>query len=142
MIMGRRKKKKHIGLLVVTGVLVIGAGTLFLCRDTIISGVKTKAAAEIGKKLLESQIGGSLNIAGQKVDISEIMEQMEQADVEKVTEIAEKYISPDNIQEAAGLAASGDMEGLKDMAQEQLTQEDKEELQRMYEKYKGQIQVP
>ncbi len=60
MIMGRRKKKKHIGLLVVTGVLVIGAGTLFLCRDTIISGVKTKAAAEIGKKLLESQIGGSL----------------------------------------------------------------------------------
>ena len=67
---------------------------------------------------------------------------MDQADVERVTEIAEKYISPDNIQEAAGLAASGNMEGLKDMAQEQLTQEDKEELQALYEKYKGQIPIP
>lgn len=142
MIMGKRKKKKHFGLLVVTSVLVIGAGTLFLCRDTIISGVKTKAATEIGKKLLEQQIGASLNIAGQKVDISKIMDQMDQADVEKVTEIAEKYISPDNIQDAAGLAASGNMEGLKDMAQEQLTQEDKEELQKMYEKYKDRIQIP
>ena len=34
------------------------------------------------------------------------------------------------------------MEGLKDMAQEQLTQEDKEELQALYEKYKGQIPIP
>ena len=51
------------------------------------------------------------------------MDQMDQADVDKVTEIAEKYISPDNIQEAAGLAASGNMEGLKDMAKEQLSQE-------------------
>ena len=82
------------------------------------------------------------NIAGQKIDVSEIIDQMDQADVERVTEIAEKYISPDNIQEAAGLAASGNMEGLKDMAQEQLTQEDKEELQALYEKYKGQIPIP
>lgn len=140
--MKKRKKRRHIGLLVVAGVLVIGAGTLFFCKDSIIGGIKTKAAKEIGKKLLEEQIGSSLNLAGQKVDISEIMEQMDQADVEKVTEIAEKYISPDNIQEAAGLAASGNVEGLKDMAKEQLTQEDKEELQKMYEKYKGQIPMP
>ena len=52
------------------------------------------------------------------------------------------FTSGDNIQEAAGLAASGNMEGLKDMAQEQLTQEDKEELQALYEKYKGQIPIP
>ena len=43
---------------------------------------------------------------------------------------------------AAGLAASGNMEGLKDMAKEQLSQEDKDELQKMYEKYKGQIPIP
>ncbi|MCI9531767.1 MAG: hypothetical protein HFH38_08475 [Lachnospiraceae bacterium] len=140
--MAKRKRKRHTGLLVVAGVLVISAGTLFVCRDSIISGIKAKAAKEIGKKLLEEQIGGSLKVAGQSVDIQAIMDQMDQADVDKVTEIAEKYISPDNIQEAAGLAASGNMEGLKDMAKEQLSQEDKDELQKMYEKYKGQIPIP
>ena len=136
--MGKRRKKRHIALLATVGVLALGAGALFYCKDSIIGGIKTKAATEIGRKLLEEQIGGSLNIAGQKIDVSEIIDQMDQADVERVTEIAEKYISP----EAAGLAASGNMEGLKDMAQEQLTQEDKEELQALYEKYKGQIPIP
>lgn len=140
--MAKRKKKRHIALLATVGILALGAGTLFYCKDSIIGGIKTKAATEIGRKLLEEQIGRSLTIAGQKIDVSEIMDQMDQADVERVTEIAEKYISPDNIQEAAGLAASGNMEGLKSMAQEQLTQEDKEELQALYEKYKGQIPIP
>ncbi len=140
--MKKRKKKRHVVLLAVAGALVIGAGTLFFCRDAVIGGIKAKAAKEIGRKLLEEQIGSSLNLAGRKVDISKIMEQMDQADVDKVTEIAEKYISPDNIQEAAGLAASGNMEGLKDMAKEQLTQEDKAELEKMYEKYKDQIPMP
>ena len=88
--MGKRKKKRHIALLATVGVLALGAGTLFYYRDSIIGGIKTKAAAEIGRKLLEEQIGGSLNIAGQKLDVSEIIDQMDQADVERVTEIAEK----------------------------------------------------
>ncbi len=99
--MGKRRKKRHIALLATVGVLALGAGTLFYYRDSIIGGIKTKAAAEIGRKLLEEQIGGSLNIAGQKLDVSEIIDQMEQ-----------------------------------------LTQEDKEELQALYEKYKGQIPIP
>ena len=109
--MAKRKRKRHTGLLVVAGVLVISAGTLFVCRDSIISGIKAKAAKEIGKKLLEEQIGGSLKVAGQSVDIQAIMDQMDQADVDKVTEIAEKYISPDNIQEAAGTMEPGDTHG-------------------------------
>ena len=64
---------------------------------------------------------------------------MDEEDVQKVTGIAEKYISPDNLKQAAAMAADGDLEGLKDMAGGQLTEEDKNELQEIYEKYKNQI---
>ena len=53
-----RKRKKHIGLLVVTGVLAISAGILYAGRHVIVEQVKTKAAVEIGKKLL-TEIGRS-----------------------------------------------------------------------------------
>lgn len=133
------KKRKHIGLIMVTAVLIVGAGALFIGRNMIVDGIRTKAAKEIGKKLLEEQFGSVVNIGEQELDISSIIENMDEADMEKVTDIAEKYISGDNIQEAAGLVQSGDIEGLKDMAREQLTVEDKAELQNLYEKYKDQI---
>ena len=67
------------------------------------------------------------------------MNQMDEEDVEKVSQIAEKYISPENIRQAAGMVASGDVEGLKSLAEGQLTEEDKNELMGLYEKYKDQI---
>ncbi|MEY8391499.1 hypothetical protein D3Z36_07290 [Lachnospiraceae bacterium] len=134
-----RKKKRHIGLLAVTGVLVISAGVLFAGRHVIVQQVKTKAAVEIGKRLLTEQFGSQINIGGRQVDVSQVMEQMDEEDVETITGIAEKYISPENIKQAAQMAASGDTEGLKALAGEQVSQEDKEQLQGLYEKYKDQI---
>lgn len=139
-----KKKRRHIGLLVVTGVLVISAGILFVGRDVILQQVKVKAAKEIGKKLLTEQFGKTIDVGGQQIDVSEVVEDMDQEDVETITGIAEKYISPENIKQAADMAASGDMEGLRSLAEGQLTEEDKNELMGLYQKYKDQIpnQVP
>ncbi len=134
-----RKRKKHIGLLVVTGVLAISAGILYAGRHVIVEQVKTKAAVEIGKKLLTEQFGSQITVGGQQVDVEKMIENMDQEDVEQVTEIAEKYISPENIKQAADLAVKGDMEGLKALAGEQVSQEDMQQLQGLYEKYKDQI---
>lgn len=133
------KKRKHTRLLSVTIILIGVAGALFLGRDAILQKVRTTAATEIGKKLLEQQIGATVNINGQEIEVSDVMNQMDEEDVEKVSQIAEKYISPENIRQAAGMAASGDVEGLKSLAEGQLTEEDKNELMGLYEKYKDQI---
>lgn len=132
------KRKRHTGLMITTIVLV-AAGTLFMGRHTITEKIKTKAAAEIGKKLIEEQLGREVNIGGREVDVSEIVNRMEEQDVKAVTDIVEKYISSDNVKQAADMAASGDTEGLKNMAESQLTEEDKNELRGIYEKYKDQI---
>lgn len=134
-----KRRKVQAGFIVTVVILVVAAGGLFAGRHVILKGVKTKAASEIGKRLLEEQIGNNINIGGQNVNVSEIVDQMDEQDVQKVTEIAEKYISSDNVKQAAAMAANGDLEGLKDMAGGQLTEEDKNELQEIYEKYKNQI---
>ena len=69
-----KKKRRHIGLLVVTGVLVISAGILFVGKDIILQQVKVKAAKEIGKKLLTEQFGKTIDVGGQQIDVSEIVE--------------------------------------------------------------------
>ncbi len=140
----QRKRRKHVALLAVTTVLVVAAGALFAGRHVIVQEIKTKAAVEIGRKMLEAQIGQTVRINGQETDVSDIAaqieQQMDEEDVQKITEIAEKYISPENIRQAANLAAGGDMEGLKNLAEGQISEEDKQKLQGLYDKYKDQIQ--
>lgn len=137
----RRKKKRHTGLVVLTVLLVLGAG-LFLGRHAIIDGIKSKAIKEVSKKLMESQLGGEITVGGQTVNVSEIIDHMDEADVEKVNSIAEKYVSQENIGNYLEMIQSGDMSGLKEQAKESLTPEDKQELQGIYEKYKNQIKAP
>lgn len=135
--MKKSKRKSHIGLVAVTATLVLAAAVLFAGRHTIVQGIKAKATIEIGKKIFESQLGKNVTIGGTDIDVSDIANHFEEQDVEQATEIAEKYISPENLQQAAALAASGDTEGLAALAEGQVTEEDKEKLQELYEKYKG-----
>ena len=75
----------------------------------------------------------------QQIDVSEVVSHMDKGDVEAISDIAEKYISPSNMKQAAEMAAKGDVEGLKSLAESQLTEEDKDTLEGLYEKYKDQI---
>lgn len=134
-----RKWKKHVALLAVAGILAAGAVVLFAGRDTIEKQIKTKAAMEIGKKIFEEQLGKTVNVGGQQVNVSDVMDNMEQEDVEQLTGIAEKYISPENLKQAADMAASGDVQGLAGLAKEQVSDADRAQLLALYEKYKNQL---
>jgi len=90
-----KKRKRHVVLLAVTGMLMAGAVVLFAERDAIEEQIKGKAAREIGKKIFEEQLEKTVNVGGQKVNVSEVVDHMDQEDVEQLTNIAEKYISPE-----------------------------------------------
>ena len=109
--------KKKFAILI--GVLAVAA--LFAGRHVIVQEIKTKATIEIGKKIFEGQLGKTVNIGGADIDVSSIADHFEEQDVKQATEIAEKYISPENIQQAAALVASGDTEGLQALAEGQVT---------------------
>lgn len=133
------KKKKHVKLVVITTVLALSAGALFFGRHAIVHGIKAKASVEIGKRLIEGQLGENINIGGIDVNVSDIVENIEEEDVEQVGEIVEKYISPSTIKSVTDMVSNGDTAGLQELAEEQLTEEDKAKLQEIYDKYKDQI---
>lgn len=126
-------------MIAITAALAVAAGVLFLNRGVILQEAKARVAVEIGKKLLEGQVGKTVNVGGQQIDVSEVVSHMDKGDVEAISDIAEKYISPSNMKQAAEMAAKGDVEGLKSLAESQLTEEDKDTLEGLYEKYKDQV---
>lgn len=134
-----RKKRKHIRLLAVTGVLAVAAGMLFAGRNAIIEQMKVRTVKEISKKVISEQLKGQADLEGWQESASRVIEQMEAEDVKALTDIAEKYISPENIKQAAELAAEGDLEGLEDLAKDQVSAEDQQKLQELYEKYRAQV---
>lgn len=135
-----RKRKKHAALLAVSAILVAGAVVLFAGRGTIEKQIKAKAAMEIGKKIFEQQLSKTVNVGGQQVDVSDVVDNMEQEDIEQLTGIAQKYISPENIKQAVDMAASGDVQGLAGLANGQVSDADRAQLEALYEKYKNQLQ--
>ncbi len=135
-----KKRKKHVALLAVTGILVAGAVVLFAGRGTIEKQIKAKAAMEIGKKIFEQQLSKTVNVGGQQVDVSDVVDNMEQEDIEQLTGIAQKYISPENIKQAVDMAASGDVQGLAGLANGQVSDADRAQLEALYEKYKNKLQ--
>lgn len=134
-----KKRKRHVVLLAVTGMLMAGAVVLFAERDAIEEQIKVKAAREIGKKIFEEQLEKTVNVGGQKVNVSEVVDHMDQEDVEQLTNIAEKYISPENLKQAADMAANGDVEGIAGLAKEQVSDADRAQLLALYEKYRNQL---
>ena len=60
-----KKRKRHVVLLAVTGMLMAGAVVLFAERDAIEEQIKGKAAREIGKKIFEEQLEKTVNVGGQ-----------------------------------------------------------------------------
>ena len=134
-----KKRKRHVVLLAVTGMLMAGAVVLFAERDAIEEQIKGTAAREIGKKIFEEQLEKTVNVGGQKVNVSEVVDHMDQEDVEQLTNIAEKYISPENLKQAADMAANGDVEGIAGLAKEQVSDADRAQLLALYEKYRNQL---
>ena len=70
------------------------------------------------------------------IDVDQIVDQIDAEDLQKATEIAEKYIAPENIAEYAEMAANGNLSELKEQVQGDLSEADQQALRELYEKYK------
>lgn len=137
--MAKRRKKKHMARIVVPVILVIIAVSLFFGRNAIIGGIKAKAVETVAKKLLEEQLHKAAGESGSSIDVSEIVDNMDKEDIQKAADIAEKYVSSENIGEYVEMVKDGRLSELKQQVQGEITEADKQELMELYEKYKDQI---
>lgn len=144
----RKKTKRHTGRIIVSVLLIVVAAGLFIGRNAIIDGLRTKAVKTVATKLLEEQLSkAAKEVLGSNVDVdvSEVIDNMEEEDIEKAVDIAEKYVEPGKLEEYVEMVRDGDIARIKQQVKEELSEEDKQELRGLYEKYKDQIpldQIP
>lgn len=136
--MARRKRKRRTGCMVSLVIMLIVIVGLAIGGGAVISTIKTKATKAVAKKLLEEQIKTNVGTLG-NVDVSALIDTMDDKDVQAVTDIVDKYVGIGNVGQYVDMVKDGDLSEVKKYVNENITDKDKAELQNLYEKYKDQI---
>jgi len=126
-----RASKKPVILGILAGIIVV-AGILYFV-------VWKPAKAAIVSSVAEKTITSVAEQAGVDADVaSEIYDNMSEEDQETVQDLIDSHADASTVQEAVDLYTSGDTEGLKDLAQSELSDDEMEELYSLYQKYVAQ----
>ena len=131
----KRRRKRHLGLKIFLGIVLIVVIVGFVLKDQITNKVKDKAAEVVVEKLLDEKIGADTAVYG-NLTASDIYNSMDEADKETVKEIVENNLSQETVSQAADYLKSGDTAGLKEYVKDNLSEEEKQDL---YQKYKDQL---
>ncbi len=158
---------KVVKIFVATLVLVLGIGGIFLYRkdivnkvesfsgvekesnedntvadadskqDSISDQIKKKVVKEITEKVVEEAVKSYGGDSAEK--IQQVMDSVSEEDKEKVTEILTDNLSLDSIGDVKSYISNSDVDGLKEYAEEKLTEEQYSELTGIFEKYSDEI---
>lgn len=136
--MSRKKRKKHTGLKIFLFLVVICIVGGIVSWKQIKSVTSQKAAEVVVEKLLDSKISSDKAVYG-NLSAKDIYNSMDDADKQVVTDIITDHMTPENIKNVEQYVTSGDTAGLEQYAKDNLSTEETQTIQNMYEKYKDQL---
>ena len=132
--MAEKKQKKNTGLKVILVILIAAIIGLFGY-----SRIKTKVVKQAAKVVVRDQLK-NYGITDSQID--SVLDQIDEQDQEIVTNILSDHVSVSSIQEVQKYVASGDLQGLAEYAESELSDTEKQELTDLAVKYKNQIVLP
>lgn len=130
-----RRRKRHIVAKCVLAILILGCCTLYICREQVEDVILKKAAMKVTEKILTDKVKAEFDVP-QDMDVSSMVESMDDADANVVKEIVKDNMSKETVSDVSGYIKNGDMSGLKQYVKDNLSGEDQQKIQRIYEKYK------
>lgn len=136
--MSRKRRKKHTGLKILLFILVICIVGGIVFWKQIKSVTSQKAAEVVVEKLLDSKISADKAVYGD-LTAKDIYNSMDDADKQVVTDIITDHMTADNIKNVEQYVTAGDTAGLEQYAKDNLSTEETQTIQNMYEKYKDQL---
>lgn len=129
----RRKSRALQKFIVILLVLVIVVLLGFFC---IYRPLKQRLVSTVTQELISSQVSsGELS----DDDVEAILNSMSSEDRDALEQIINSHLSAGTIADLMPYLAKGDLAGLKDYAQNALTQEELAKLQEIYRKYQDEI---
>ncbi|MCI6744969.1 MAG: hypothetical protein MR580_01195 [Anaerolactibacter massiliensis] len=132
--MAEKKQKKNTGLKVILVILIAAIIGLFGY-----SRIKTKVVKQAAEVVVRDQLK-NYGITDSQID--SVLNQIDEQDQETITNIVSDHVSVSSIQEVQKYVASGDLQGLAEYAESELSDTEKQELTDLAVKYKNQIVLP
>lgn len=132
--MAEKKQKKNTGLKVILVILIAAIIGLFGY-----SSIKTKVVKQAAEVVVRDQLK-NYGITDSQID--SVLNQIDEQDQETITNIVSDHVSVSSIQEVQKYVASGDLQGLAEYAESELSDTEKQELTDLAVKYKNQIVLP
>lgn len=132
--MAEKKQKKNTGLKVILVILIAAIIGLFGY-----SRIKTKVVKQAAEVVVRDQLK-NYGITDSQID--SVLNQIDEQDQETITNIVSDHVSVSSIQEVQKYVASGDLQGLAEYAESELSDTEKQELIDLAVKYKNQIVLP
>lgn len=132
--MAEKKQKKNTGLKVILVILIAAIIGLFGY-----SHIKTKVVKQAAEVVVRDQLK-NYGITDSQID--SVLNQIDEQDQETITNIVSDHVSVSSIQEVQKYVASGDLQGLAEYAESELSDTEKQELTDLAAKYKNQIVLP
>lgn len=127
-----KRKKKGSAMPTVLGVVVALALIIGVAYFVVIRPMKEKAVDTVAEKAITS-VASQAGVESSKA--AEIYDSMSEEDKEVVKDMIEEHADPATVQKAVDLYQDGDTEALKEMAVNEFSEEEIEQLKELYKKY-------
>lgn len=145
---GRKKKKKGIGTIVMLLLVIVVCVIVLigLVGESFKDGIQSVVTGKVTEQFMEQAIRKALESSGDPeaaAKAKEIVDSIDEADKKAAEEIIGKYANQDTVSDLIGIAGDGinseSVEQIKDYLQDNMSEDDIQKLQELYNKYGEQV---
>ena len=135
--MAKRRKKKSSGAKLVQFLLmlVILGLVIFIFKIAVWDAILKKKAVNYAVSNVIEQVAASSGVSVTSEEVEEVLNSMDPEDQEKLNTIIEENVDSEAVSTITSYVSNGDMESAAEYVQENLSEENVEDLQELYDKY-------
>ena len=135
--MSNRRIKKNSGakLIQFLLILVILGLVIFIFKIAVWDSMLKKKAVNYAVSNVIEQVAASSGVSVTSKEVEEVLNSMDPEDQETLNTIIEENVDQEAVSTITSYVSNGDMESAAEYVQENLSEENVEDLQQLYDKY-------
>ncbi len=135
--MSNRRIKKNSGakLIQFLLILVILGLVIFIFKIAVWDSILKKKAVNYAVSNVIEQVAASSGVSVTSKEVEEVLNSMDPEDQETLNTIIEENVDQEAVSTITSYVSNGDMESAAEYVQENLSEENVEDLQQLYDKY-------
>ena len=135
--MSNRRRKKNTGAKIIQFllILVILGLVIFIFKIAVWDSMLKKKAVNYAVSNVIEQVAASSGVSVTSKEVEEVLNSMDPEDQETLNTIIEENVDQEAVSTITSYVSNGDMESAAEYVQENLSEENVEDLQQLYDKY-------